>query len=285
MHELSEEAKAKKPVNPNIPHARGTAEEEENDPANGEQSKQLSLEEIMNPFIDKGGAGFGALIMAATLITILALNAASQNTGEHPVFYVTLPAAFVMFCWDVAFGWLHRHDTRKIASDGRREIERAQTERLAREQEQEQQTDMSAAQPFTKEAGLPSTSADLSNPKTEDAKAPSADVHDARPSTSPKSTLNEKQDPDLHKPTEGLSGVTLSKDSGVKSGPLSEREMDAEKQPPYDVTAQPEHSKATLVSLVADTYRWSQETFPTATAVLGHLPFALVPFAFSMFVL
>jgi Na+/H+ antiporter NhaD/arsenite permease-like protein len=30
---------------------------------------------------------------------------------------------------------------------------------------------------------------------------------------------------------------------------------------------------------------WLQDTFPTAAAVISHLPFALVPFAFAMFVL
>ena len=43
--------------------------------------------------------------------------------------------------------------------------------------------------------------------------------------------------------------------------------------------------KATLVSVVADAWAWSRETFPTATAVLSLLPLALVPFAFTMFVL
>jgi Na+/H+ antiporter NhaD/arsenite permease-like protein len=42
---------------------------------------------------------------------------------------------------------------------------------------------------------------------------------------------------------------------------------------------------STLVSLSADAYRWLQETFPTVTAVVAHLPFALVPFAFCMFIL
>jgi Na+/H+ antiporter NhaD/arsenite permease-like protein len=32
-------------------------------------------------------------------------------------------------------------------------------------------------------------------------------------------------------------------------------------------------------------YEWLQETFPTVMAVMAHLPFALVPFAFAMFVL
>src|SRR5450432_4863428 len=118
MHELSEEAKAKKPVNPNIPHDRGNVEEQENKLANDKQGKLLSLDEIMNPFLDKGGAAFGAVIMAATLFTLLALNAASQSTSEHPVYWVTLPAAFVMFCWDIAFGWYRRKETRGIARKG-----------------------------------------------------------------------------------------------------------------------------------------------------------------------
>lgn len=311
MHELSEEAKSRKPVNPNIPNARGNAEEEENDPANGEESKQLSLEEIMNPFIDKGGAGFGAVIMTATLVTLLAINAASQNTGEHPVFYVTLPAAFVMFCWDIAFGWLHRHETRKISRDGRREVERARAERHARELEEmeraassehpglERQNNVVASQSTSAQARLPDanplggnppiahedTSTGLSDPQTSNGNALGADIQDTRPSTSAISTLDEKQDPELRKPTRGLSGATLSKESGVKGRELSEREMDAEKQSPYSITVRPQRGDATLVSLVADAYRWSQETFPTATAVLSHLPFALVPFAFSMFVL
>jgi len=42
---------------------------------------------------------------------------------------------------------------------------------------------------------------------------------------------------------------------------------------------------ATLTSRVRDAYRWMQESFPTVTAVVAHLPFALIPFAFTMFVL
>jgi Na+/H+ antiporter NhaD/arsenite permease-like protein len=93
LHELPSEYKNKKPINPNIPNGRGAAEDAAED---DERNNMMQLEEIMNPFLDKGGASFGALIMAATLITILALNASSQSGHEQPVFYVTLPAAFVM---------------------------------------------------------------------------------------------------------------------------------------------------------------------------------------------
>merc|ERR1711960_22115 len=40
------------------------------------------------------------------------------------------------------------------------------------------------------------------------------------------------------------------------------------------LTIQP--GRTTLVSLAADGYRWLQENFPTVTAVVAHLPFALV---------
>ena len=131
MHNLSPELAVKKPVNPNIPNARGADEEAEN-----EEGELLSLEEIMNPFLDKGGAWFGAVIMATTLATVLAINAASSESGEYPVFWVTLPAAVVMFCWDITFGWLNRHETREIARNGRREIERVRAEKVVREEQE-----------------------------------------------------------------------------------------------------------------------------------------------------
>lgn len=230
MHELSDEAKAKKPVNPNIPNARGNAEEEENIHLNDEQGKILSLEEIMNPFLDKGGAAFGAAVMAATLITVLVLNAVSQKTGKHPVFYVTLPAAVVMFCWDLAFGWHNRHETREIARKGRQEVENARAERRLREEEQRRATN----------------GHELSQVYSSELQSPSA----------LQTEISEK------KISEGVS---------------------AESRRPSQQAASA--TRPTLVSITKERYRWFQETFPTVSAVMAHLPFALIPFAFSMFVL
>lgn len=53
----------------------------------------------------------------------------------------------------------------------------------------------------------------------------------------------------------------------------------------YEVAHQQQRGRATLVSKCQDAYRWCQETFPTVVAVVAHLPFLLVPFAFTMFVL
>jgi Na+/H+ antiporter NhaD/arsenite permease-like protein len=274
MHELSEEAKAKKPVNPNIPNARGNAQEEEKKLA---EDKLLSLEEIMNPFLDKGGAAFGAVIMAATLITLLAINAASQSQGEHPVYWVTLPAAFVMFCWEVSFGWYRRHETREIARQGRREIE------LARQRREEEMREMNESRveghggigTEDHESNLGYDSNNLTTIPTivvagEDDKCitistPKSEPHQAESSTS----SNEKKEP-----TSGERATSSEVDE--RANPI---------HPSHDVAPQHEDNRATLISLLADAYRWCQETFPTVTAVVAHLPFALVPFAFSMFVL
>jgi Na+/H+ antiporter NhaD/arsenite permease-like protein len=263
MHELPEEARGRKPVNPNIPHARGTAEQQEDAP--GEQGKLLSLEEIVNPFLDRKGAIFGAVIMAATLIAVLAFNAAAQSTGETHVFYITLPAAVIMFIWDVSSGWINRHETREIARKGREELERF---RLERQLQEEQEMMTLAAQ------GLPPASSN------ESVAAP-ADLPDAGLTCRKSEFGNTSADDEVttagntpqKSPTQeiGVADSCQEKDAGIKTPRGSQR------------LQQPQ--RTTLVSMAKDVFAWSQETFPTATAVMAHLPFALIPFAFSMFVL
>lgn len=355
MHELSAEAKAKKPVNPNIPHARGLVEEQENLLKDDEQSQRLSLEEIMNPFLDKGGAGFGAIIIATTLITLLVLNAVSQSTHEHPVYWVTLPAAFVMFCWDVAFGWLHRHETRDIARKGRQEIELARAERAIRGEEAKRaarelqdrdatpgyepattqtyplQTQLqrqgsagggnsnsfSPSRINTDEITLAADSIDTKPQDLSCQPDPARNVYENgdcatlvpdtllespvsvlgpkedqlqndRSSTSVINTLNEKQEldqADSNYPPQELGGTASSGEIDQQKRASSDGVLDLEKRISREVALQHEREHRTLVSLIADAYKWCQETFPTVTAVLAHLPFKLVPFALSMFVL
>jgi Na+/H+ antiporter NhaD/arsenite permease-like protein len=264
MHELSDEAKSRKPANPNIPHSRGNVEEEEILAANDEQANTLSLEEIMNPFLDKGGAAFGAAVMAATLVTVLALNAASQSGNERPVYWVTLPGAFVMFCWDLGFGWFHREETRSIARKGRQEVEAARAERANRESALNQEGPVFGHAMVLTES-----------PVAEPARATENEGQTQTPTPSDRSAsaigiLDEKQELDRDSASKPRVVVTLSEPADDKTPP-SERSQ--------------KHERATLASLSADAYRWSQETFPTVTAVLAHLPFALIPFAFTMFIL
>ena len=267
--ELPEEARHKKPVNPNIPHARGN-EEEENE--FDDRSKLLSLEEIMNPFLDKGGAIFGAVIMAVTLVSILVLNATKSTTPEEehpggkmtiiqerPVFLATVPAAVIMFLWDLTFGWMNRHETREIARRGRLDIERARAERAVREREADEMS-VQGEKNISKHGSI------------------LAEVNTA-----------EQRQPDTNTKT-GSSGEgdditsTLQPADGRRSHD-SEYAQRFEDQIRREMERRRASKATTLVSLATDAYRWSSETFPTAVAVLSHLPFALVPFAFSMFVL
>lgn len=266
MHELPEDVRSKKPVNPNIPNARGNAEEQEKEAAaNGQEDKLLSLEEILNPFLDKRGAAFGAVIMAATLITVLALNAASQG-HTHPVFWVTLPAAFVLFCWDVAYGWHHRHETRNIARKGREDVERMRAQGILPDEEM---------------------TSDSSDPQSTGAlRAPSPVVLDPRDceASIPPSTASAQASPSAISALDEKQGLGLANVNSLLPNPASPAEKAKETQPHLSNITEDRPGK-TLESLAISTYRWLQETFPTVTAVVSHMPFPLVPFAFAMFIL
>ncbi|KAF1914296.1 hypothetical protein BDU57DRAFT_453034 [Ampelomyces quisqualis] len=245
MEDLPPELKNKKPVNPNIPFAKVENDERgrETEPSSDEdEDKKLSLEEILNPFLDKKGATFGASLMAATLIAVLVLNAVSSARGEeHPVFWVTLPAAFVMFCFDLTLGWLNRKETRRIAHEGRRRAESAQVEREVRRKSVEQ-ADINAI-------GLGDT------PHT-------TNSHNEKPYASGVATSSTN----VQEKTQEIT----SKDHAAQA---EEGKPNAKK------------NRTTLASLITRSYRSAQETFPTTMTVFHHLPLALIPFAFCMFVL
>ncbi|KAG6030235.1 hypothetical protein E4U41_000150 [Claviceps citrina] len=305
MHELPPEARAKKPVNPNIPHARGHLEEEENlGTENDEQGQLLSLEEIMNPFLDKGGAAFGAVVMAATLITVLVINAVSTGTETHPVFWVTLPAAVIMFCWDLGFGWYHREETRQIARRGRMEVENARAERALREGEQKRLSAVQASADNggsielkdqtlgTSTSGTHGQTSSMPPPPTILVSENTDDTAAIISSSSSESMPSHKRPgfdgATAQVPEEKSSSLANSdEDGGASASPSPEGPV---KSPCQDVdnpelSFQRHEGRTTLASLSKDCFRWCQETFPTAAAVVLHLPFALVPFAFSMFIL
>jgi Na+/H+ antiporter NhaD/arsenite permease-like protein len=303
MHELPESARTNRPpVNPNIPHARGKAEEEEKEHMNDSEGQLLSLEEIMNPFVDKGGAAFGAVIMATTLITLLVINAVREGQNQIQVFWVTLPAAVIMFCWDLTFGWLRRHETREIAQRGREEVELARAERAQREEEEARQAALESegrGSTAADEASLTQTHSSgthlhnqsdvgagltlVLTPPLEPSRTISTPMathtQNGGPSINAVAALNEKQEKsptDSNYSPEELSAATINEELDEKK-----REVDISGRE----TSETKRGPATLTSLAEDFYHWCQITFPTPTAVVAHLPFALVPFAFAMFVL
>jgi len=294
MHELPQELRDKKPVNPNIPNARGFDDEEESIHTNDEQGKLMSLEEIMNPYIDWGGAAFGAVIMTATLVTLLVLNAVGTKGGEHKIFWVTLPAAFVMLCWDITFGWIHRGGTRRIAAEGRKQVEEARAARQkAREADQTEKANPGTSGPsFAARDHLIATH-DHSERKDD------AAVTDDEITSVPEKSLQHPNsavgllEHEKHQP--GSSGSSESPDRTMDRASSAEEgnfvDLDIEKQivdnevPAPVIPVDKAVKDKTLVAQAEDGYEWCQETFPTVTAVLSHLPYGLIPFAFCMFIL
>jgi len=275
MHELPEEARMRKPVNPNIPNARGNAEEQENEHINDEEGKILSLEEIMNPFLDKGGAAFGGFIMAATLVTLLVVNAIrSSNDKETLVFWITLPAAAVMLVWDISFGWLHRKETREIAQKGREEVALFREEKARRKALEE-----AALNPSSRE-DVAVTDSDSQDGQVRNRTA--VNGNSEKPNRGDEITAavdNSSSEPRATPEEKGSRNSSLGQSQVDEKGDV-ERQKRA-----LESVGQPASGPRTLVTLAHDAHRWSQETFPTATAVMGHLPFALIPFAFTMFIL
>ncbi|GAW14137.1 hypothetical protein ANO14919_035310 [Xylariales sp. No.14919] len=303
IHELDEEARARKPINPNIPYGRGTAGEEEKQLANNEAGQLLSLEEIMNPFLDKAGAAFGGVIMAATLITIIVLNEVqSTNDKETPVFYVTLPAAAVMLIFDLGWGWVHRKETRKIARDGRRQVAEAAEKKRA-QVAAEAGVFASSDDPVILPERAPEErdTRDKTSRDEKDGQLNSLDeitdhsIGDSN-STSPSLITRPKLSVDIPAPCQEEKVHEVAAASPPQRAETQSVEGPEERQSKVvEVIAAPEDrrssatpaskSPSTLVSVSADASIWLHDTFPTATAVLNHLPFALLPFSFEMFVL
>lgn len=72
--------------------------------------------------------------MVVTITLLLALNAVYLQSGGNTDYWVTLPAASVMFFWDLTWGWLYRHERREISRRGRMLIERRRVEQTRMEQ-------------------------------------------------------------------------------------------------------------------------------------------------------
>lgn len=270
LHELPASAIGKKPVNPNIPYARGKNEEDEQEG----DGKAVSLEEVMNPFLDKKGAAVGAIIMATTLVTILVLNAVDSGKGHaKPVYWVTLPAAFVLFCYDVAAGWRDRHQTRSQAREGRQEFESARAERRA-----SQAANLLPGADSVELTQLPTLTVSRSA-------GTGVQHHENIDGTESPRHVGHDNDNDQAV----VDSTEPSSRQSAQISPVDNVQDEKTHRPAVRIATEPSHiagqNPKTLVSICEERYRWSQETFPTVMAVISHLPFALVPFGLCMFIL
>ncbi|KAK1970962.1 arsenite efflux transporter [Colletotrichum sublineola] len=308
------ESTMSRPINPNIPNARGAPAHDES--LEDENTDQL-IEEIMNPWLDRGGAAFGAVVMSATLITVLTINAAgvkATHGQRFQVYWVTLPAACVMLSWDLCFGWLRRKETRAIARGIQRD--EASPEHTDLEHGKAPGTEMMAVTPAPTSQTRPHIHVETAPEPSEKEKMRLAedgvspvcrDVDTDTPSSSappavafPSATQTSKDGAGTGEckesreispsavsaapPPPPSQGALQSSSAGFSGNEKGGEDVGESRASPRDQTP-PSAPPRTLVSLWRDWYRWMQETFPTVMAVISHLPFPLVPFAFAMFVL
>jgi Na+/H+ antiporter NhaD/arsenite permease-like protein len=398
LHQLPEEATRRIPVNPILQTARRADEDvEERLPDHEQGHRLLSLEEILNPFLSKSSAAFATIVMAAALVTLLTLSATASNNDQYPVFWVTLPAAFLIFSWQISFGWLHRHETRWIARKGREEVERARAERSTREEEarreeeereerneqdeqdeqkspdkQENRVRYENQDQDVRESSECQDQKDRENHKNHDqddqndpdgptfvvfyepapmrrqpmsaqleiqsgagaaASKTEPDMDDIEKETMPvlgridRGPTSTPSTPFVPHKTKGAAPIAIiqpksstsmhvQKDNQSQDGrapiratstPDEEQELtradsESQQQAPPGTTSsgkankeelnlskrdslQIARTRPTLVSLLADGYRWAQETFPDITVVIMRLPYTLVPDILCIFIL
>ncbi|KAI0473848.1 hypothetical protein GGR56DRAFT_552620 [Xylariaceae sp. FL0804] len=303
MREIPEEQKQKKPTNPHIPmfHSDG-----ESDGEKEENKTALTLEEIMNPYLDKASAVVGVVIMLASLVVLLALAAAGLN--NVPVFWVTLPAAFLKLCWDLAIGWAHRRETRVIARQGRMNVEVLRREResqrkLSRGEKasstpagtdgtpQQPETLVARASPEQQRAtpmenheGVEWHTQIASTDKPKREEETTADCRTATVDASlsqPSITATQKDNTKIHTDD----GDTTAPGKTFPGGKVVPETPNDQEPKEKAAVSPPVENKPTLVSLMADLRVWARETFPSATILVERLPFSIIPFAIPTFIL
>lgn len=257
--DLPDERKNRMPANPNIPAVRERS-------ADGEslrsEAEQAELEHILNPFLDRKSTLLGSFIFIATIVLLLALNAVYLSQGGNTDYWVTLPAAVAMLCWDLSMGWLHRAETRHIVQQGRR---RAEINNL--------DSTVSAI----KEVSLAHDdhSKDIWVSWSVDARRVASASNGTSTEEPPPENTSDKCSGSTQQqqqtPVIGINRVLTNLGIAETSHPTSEfRHRDG---------------YFTLFKLLENRYEWCQETFPTMTVSLHQLPYDLVPFAFCMFIL
>ncbi|KAK5169757.1 uncharacterized protein LTR77_005735 [Saxophila tyrrhenica] len=247
MHTLSDELKSKQPANPNIPSPKHVED-------GGKLTRTSTLEEIMNPYLDKISAVFGSIVMAATLVTILALNASSEDGDAIPAYWVTLPAAFVVFSFDMSNGWMCRHATRAVVQGRRQQTENSEGERRAEVDGRENDAVFNGDYDGTRiDQGVGN-------------KQPALEPADKAQPFDP--SVLASGDPLMPGPETTMHDSTSSNETNA----ILKRLTSSTK-------------RRTLFSVAQSTWHWSRATFPTTTTVLSLLPLPLVPFALCIFVL
>ena len=268
MHELAvaERDEARTPITPHRTEGVRSGEEED-------LRQALSLEETTNPFLEKWSAAFAASVMVVALITVLVLNASSREV--YPVFWVTAPAAFVTLCWDVASGW---HNGNRVQQTAHEERSWGAVSRGNNPKD--------ISQVAYEVTSWDTTSGWNNRNELRQKQEWSEHTGEARIGRMARDENQQEQEPSKQQ----SQGVELAP---IRQAYVAHNQILLETEPlpgrPHSKnrkqssTRQKQHG--TLVSHTNNAWMWSLKTFPTVTTVVANLPFALIPFAFAMFIL
>ena len=242
----------------------------ERDQADLDYRNQLPLEEVLDPYLENFGAIFGSIVFAITLVAILVTNA--LHIG-HGVFIITVPAAFLIFCRDLIYDWwtrsLEQQNREPQATGGREpDLEPGRIQLVS----------------TTVQPPQDNSPAERSVPEKRE-----RDEHQHRePSFSYPPTIIPPSQSDaiiLDAP----SALAPNQPETTRSPPpVNESKINFPRSDSPDNVDDPIYSdtRGTLYGLCQQLgVFWYWLPFPTVKTVLSHVPFALIPFAFCMFII
>jgi len=234
-----------------------------------EYRNQLPLEEVLDPYLEKFGAIFGGVVFALTLVAILVTNA--LHVG-HGVFIITVPAAFLMLCRDLIYDWWNR------GSNGRNG------------EPQTKQGQLPDIEPGNTQHDHPTTQSPRDNSPAGSSVPEKRESNEHRPpSFSYPPTIVPPSHSDvklLHVPPEPAPTkpeMTLPPPSPHGSSKFEFPRSDSPTKVEDQIYTE---TGGTLYGLFLRLVAlYERLPFPTVRTVLSHLPFALIPFAFCMFII
>ena len=227
--------------------------------ANGHDSEGDGTD-LRLALIDKPGAIFGCILLAITLGTLLAISAAGLHVG---VYAITVPAAVLMLARD----GIHDYTTHSTLRNNARQVAR---------------TPDNPGDTVTTVTNIPDDKREVSDDVV--LTAPLKLEQDAE--TSIDASL-----PYAGRETSGSRARIDNTDTDLRMTTPSHRVQSLGPSPPpsYPPTnGSPTKPMPAYSSLSSRIHVWLQlcaDMFPTVVSVIGRLPFSLLPFAFSMFIL
>lgn len=230
-----------------------------------------------NALKDPWGAAFGGVVFLITIIVLIALSAVGKLEGVEGVWTVTAPAALLILVRDVGYD---------VMSKGTREGDVAESSRRAGEEKgpdgadavgqevgHEKNHGLKGVQEKGKEEVTPGTPVPHSSGSSRQA-TPPAGLPDASTSMHAHDTARASN-----------SGTATPKARAPSppSRPASPTSLGTRTNPsPTPPSAPLKHQRP---SGPPGPFGGLRARFPTVTSIIAHLPWTLIPFAFSMFIL